>query len=158
MKFPNHVIKRAHNINSEKKIYDQIKMWDYMDRRVTSPTFLFYILLNGDVYEKVFFTENFNTFGRLFKRNPTYCAGSQTCYFWSSKANWRLRFLLPSIILTGSKGHVLWFVIVGFRSVLFVSVFQGLFLVIVIMIDIREKRNCEGGFWTLEFACLWKEQ
>ena len=133
-------------------------MWDYMDRRVTSPTFLFYILLNGDVYEKVFFTENFNTFGRLFKRNPTYCAGSQTCYFWSSKANWRLRFLLPSIILTGSKGHVLWFVIVGFRSVLFVSVFQGLFLVIVIMIDIREKRNCEGGFGTLEFACLWKEQ
>ena len=133
-------------------------MWDYMDRRVTSPTFLFYILLNGDVYEKVFFTENFNTFGRLFKRNPTYCAGSQTSYFWSSKANWRLRFLLPSIILTGSKGHVLRFVIVGFRSVLFVSVFQGLFLVIVIMIDIREKRNCEGGFWTLEFACLWKEQ
>ena len=133
-------------------------MWDYMDRRVTSPTFLFYILLNGDVYEKVFFTENFNTFGRLFKRNPTYCAGSQTCYFWSSKANWRLRFLLPSIILTGTKGHVLWFVIVGFRSVLFVSVFQGLFLVIVIMIDIREKRNCEGGFWTLGFACLWKEQ
>ena len=61
-----------------------------MDRRVTSPTFLFYILLNGDVYEKVFFTENFNTFGRLFKRNPTYCAGSQTCYFWSSKANGRL--------------------------------------------------------------------
>ena len=22
--------------------------------------------------------------------------------------------------------------------------------------DSREKRNCEGGFWTLEFACLWK--
>ena len=21
-----------------------------------------------------------------------------------------------------------------------------------------EKRNCEGGFWTLEFACLWKTQ
>ena len=25
---------------------------------------------------------------------------SQTCEFWSSKANWRLRFSLPSIILT----------------------------------------------------------
>ena len=34
----------------------------------------------------------------------------------------------------------------GFRSVLCVSVFQGSFLVIVIMIDSREKRNCEGGF------------
>ena len=29
---------------------------------------------------------------------------------------------------------------------------------VVIMIDGSEKRNCEGGFWTLEFACLWKEQ
>ena len=39
------------------------------------------------------------------------------------------------------------------------SVFQGSLLVIVIMIDGNEKRNCEGGqggFWTLEFACLWK--
>ena len=31
----------------------------------------------------------------------------------------------------------------GFRSVLCVSVFQGLLLV---MIDGSEKRNCEGGF------------
>ena len=80
MKFPNHAIKRAHNINSE-KIYDKIKMRDYMDRPVTSPSFMFYILLNGDVYEKKFFTENFNTLGRLFKRSPTYCASSQTCDF-----------------------------------------------------------------------------
>ena len=58
--------------------------------------------------------------------------------------------------LTGSKGQGLWFVIGGFRSVLCVSVFQGSLLVIVIMIDGSEKRNCEGGFWTLEFACLWK--
>ena len=47
---------------------------------------------------------------------------SQTCEFWSSKPNWRLRFSLPSIILTdllgnktftlkGSKGHGFWFVI-----------------------------------------------
>ena len=34
----------------------------------------------------------------------------------------------------------------GFRSVLCVSVFQGSLLVIVIMIDRSEKRNCEGGF------------
>ena len=34
----------------------------------------------------------------------------------------------------------------GFLSVLCVSVFQGSMLVIVIMIDGSEKRNCEGGF------------
>ena len=48
--------------------------------------------------------------------------------------------------LTGSKGHGLGFVIGGFRSVLCLSVFQGSLLVIVIMIEGREKRNCEGGF------------
>jgi len=45
---------------------------------------------------------------------------------------------------TGSKG--LWFVIGGFRSVLSVSVFQSSLLVIVIMIDGCEKRNCDGDF------------
>ena len=60
--------------------------------------------------------------------------------------------------LTGSKGHGSWFVIGGFGSVLCVSVFQGLLLVLVITIDGSEKRNCEGGFWTLEFACLSKGQ
>ena len=60
--------------------------------------------------------------------------------------------------LTSSKGQGLWFVINGFRSVLCVSVFQGSLLVIIIMIDGSEKRNCEGGFWTLEFAFLWKAQ
>ena len=59
---------------------------------------------------------------------------------------------------TGSKGHGLWLVIGGFRSVLGVSVFQCSLLVIVIMIDGSEKRNSEGGFWTLEFASLWKAQ
>ena len=33
-----------------------------------------------------------------------------------------------------------------FQSVLCVSVFSGLLLVIVIMIDGSEKRNCEGSF------------
>ena len=36
----------------------------------------------------------------------------------------------------------------GFRSVWWVSVFQGYLLVIVIMTDYSEKRNCEGGFRT----------
>ena len=81
MKFPNHVIKRAHNINSEKKYMIRLKCEITWTGGLPHLPFLFYILLNGDVYEKVFFTENFNTFGRLFKRNPTYCAGSQTCYF-----------------------------------------------------------------------------
>ena len=34
----------------------------------------------------------------------------------------------------------------GFLSILCVSVFQGALLVIAIMIDGSEKRNCEGGF------------
>ena len=34
----------------------------------------------------------------------------------------------------------------GFRSVLSVSVFQSSLLVIVIMIDGCEKRNCDGDF------------
>ena len=33
----------------------------------------------------------------------------------------------------------------GFRSVLRVSVLQGSLLVMVIMIDASEKRNCESG-------------
>ena len=48
--------------------------------------------------------------------------------------------------LTGSKGRGLRFVIVGFRSVLCVSVLPGSLLVILIMIDGSEKRNCEDGF------------
>ena len=47
---------------------------------------------------------------------------------------------------TGFKGSWFLFVIGGFGSVLCVSVFQGSFLVIVIMIDSSEKRNYERGF------------
>ena len=61
MKLPNNVIKRTLEINSEKKKYGQIKMRDYMDRRVTSPTLFFCILLNGDVFDKKFVTRNLNT-------------------------------------------------------------------------------------------------
>ena len=63
---------------------------------------------------------------------------SQTCEFWSSKAAFTIPFLTAvnhlngplrkqNFTLTGSKGHGLWFVIGGFRSVLCVSVFQGSF-------------------------------
>ena len=45
-----------------------------------------------------------------------------------------------------------------FRSLLCVSVFQGSFLVLVIVIDGNEKRSCGGGSWTSEFACFWKAQ
>ena len=38
------------------------------------------------------------------------------------------------------------FAIGGFRSLLGVSVFQCLLLVIVIMTEGSKKRNCEGGF------------
>ena len=54
----------------------------------------------------------------------------------------------------GLKGRGLRFVIGGLRSVLFVYQFEGSLLMIVIMIDGSEKHNCEGGFSSLEFACL----
>ena len=44
----------------------------------------------------------------------------------------------------------------GFRSVLCVSVFQGSLLVIVIMIDGSEKRNCECTFRSLTNSEFWK--
>ena len=47
---------------------------------------------------------------------------------------------------SGSKGHGLWSVTGGFRSVLCVSVFRGSLLVIVIMIDGSEKRNVKVAF------------
>ena len=90
-------------------------------------------------------------------------------------SNWRLRFSLPSIILEDLLGNRtllkwaqkvmvcdLWLVAHQsqieriesvFRSGLCVSVFQGSLLVIVIIVEGSEKRNCEGGFWTLEFVC-----
>ena len=46
----------------------------------------------------------------------------------------------------GSKGHCLRFVIGGFQPVLYVSVFQGLFLVIKTMIDNRENAFVKAAF------------
>ena len=58
----------------------------------------------------------------------------------------------------GLKRHGLRFVIGGFWSVLWLSVFQGSLLVIVMMTNGSEKRNCEGGFWALEVAFFLKAQ
>ena len=85
---------------------------------------------------------------------------SQTCEFWSSEPNRRLRFSLLSIILTDLLGHKTllhgfkrsWLVICGFPSVLCVSLFQGSLLVIVIMIDSSDKHNCEEKNGTLFFG------
>ena len=68
----------------------------------------------------------------------------KTREFCSSKANWRLRFSLPSITLADLLGNC-------------VSVFQGSLLVIVI--DSSEKPTiAKTAFEPLEFACLWKAQ
>ena len=87
---------------------------------------------------------------------------SQTCEFWSSKANWRLHFSLPYIILTDLLGNKT--LLYGFKRSRLVDFdlfcvflcFQVRCLWSYFVIDGSEKRNCEGGFWTLEFACLWK--
>ena len=56
---------------------------------------------------------------------------------------------------TGSKGHGLWSVIGGFRSILCVPVFQGSLLVIVTIIDGSEKPTiAKTAFEPLQFACL----
>ena len=79
-----------------------------------------------------------------------------------NSAFWMTVFSLPSIILTALLGNNFnglkrsWFVIcdwwISIRFVCFCV--QGSLLVIVIKIDGSEKRNCEGGFCTIEFAHL----
>ena len=86
---------------------------------------------------------------------------SQTCEFWSSEANRRLRFSLLSIILTDLLGNKTllhgfkrsWFVICGFRSVLCFSVSR--FVACDRNYDWRQRKT---QLWSLEFACLWKAQ
>ena len=89
----------------------------------------------------------------------------KTRKFWSSKADWRLRFSLPSIILADLLGN---------RSFLFKKVMVcdlwladfdpfcaflcfkvHCFSMIVMIIDDSEKRIFEGSVWTSEFACFW---
>ena len=84
------------------------------------------------------------------------------------KSQVMIPLFLPSIISTDllakrsllqwvQKVYGLWFVISGFQPVLRVSLSQAVRCrVIVIMIDGSKKRNCEGAFWTSEFACFWE--
>ena len=63
--------------------------------------------------------------------------------------------------LTGSKGHGLWFVIGGFRSVLYVSVRIHVLMLVACdrNYDWRQRKTQSSvGFWTSEFTCLWKAQ
>ena len=91
-----------------------------------------------------------------------YCAFHKKSKFWTSWANWRLRFSLPSIILADLENRSL---LQRVQKVMVCdlwisnrSVFQGSLLVIVIMIESSEKRTCKGGFWTSEFVWFWKTQ
>ena len=43
-------------------------------------------------------------------------------------------------------------------SIRFVCFSVSRFVACDCMIDGSDKHNCEGGFWTLEFVCLWKAQ
>ena len=92
---------------------------------------------------------------KLFKNTRTLKFKSQPTFgFFSPVNHLNEPIRKQNFTQTGSKGHGLWSVIGGFRSVLCVSVFQGSLLVMVMMIDGSEKRNREGGFWTLGFARL----
>ena len=75
-----------------------------------------------------------------FKSQLTFAFFAAVDHFrYFSGAHWKHKFTS-----TSSKGHGLGFVIGVFRSVLCVSVFQGLLLVIVIMIEfarVFEKRS-----------------
>ena len=119
--------------------------------------------LNVNVIISKFWFESFNPlplqFTALFTNMRILKFKSQlTIAFFAAVNHLNGPLRKQNFTLTGSKGQGLWFVIGGFRSVLCVSVFQGSLLVIIIMIDGSEKRNCEDGFRTLEFACLWKAQ
>jgi len=84
--------------------------------------------------------------------------------FWSSNANWHLRFSLGSIILEDLFGNRsllqciqkvmvcdLWLADFADPFCVFLC-FKVPVHVIVIMIDGSEKRICEDSFWTSEFV------
>ena len=58
MKFLNDVIKRAHETNSENKYVIRLK-WEII--LTGGLPYLPFFLVNGDVYNKIFFTRNLNT-------------------------------------------------------------------------------------------------
>ena len=80
---------------------------------------------------------------------------SKTCKFWGSKANYLLTIALFAAVnhLNGPLRKLQKVIVCDlWISIRFVTVFQGSLFVIVIMIDGSEKRNYEGGFWTLQFS------
>ena len=94
---------------------------------------------------------------------------SKTREFWSSKGNSHLHFLLPSIILLDllrNRSLLQWIQKVMVCNLWLVDfdpfcvslcTFQGWLLVIVIVTDSSEKRNCKGNFWTSEFMRFFKK-
>ena len=82
----------------------------------------------------------------------------------SSKANWRLPFSLQTIILADLLGNrtllkqVQKVMVCDLWLVDFDPFCVFLCFKVRCLFDGSEKRNCEGIFWTLEFACLWKAQ
>ena len=154
-----------HSVSWEASVENMVDVWEYFSR-LEAEVFLrdaFFCQLGikrtWRLPSLYFLRYELTLFTALFTNMRILKFKSQLTIAFFAAVN-HLNGLLrkQNFTLTGSKGHGLWFVIGGFRYVLCVSALQGSLLVIVIMIDGSEKRNCEGGFWTSEFACLWKAQ
>ena len=63
-KFSNHVIKRAHEINTEKQYMIRLK-WEIIWTGGLPPVPFFCILLNGDVYNEKIFCNKFKHIGSI---------------------------------------------------------------------------------------------
>ena len=82
------------------------EIWTKMIQKWTVSPSIIFKYLQCALRSKIFWTEQNQLL--FISYNPKSCLAicllllrfSQTCEFWSSKANWRLRFSLPSIILT----------------------------------------------------------
>ena len=106
---------------------------------VSATLFFFHRILQ---HKKAFISNTVSTVTVLFKNTPIMKFKNQLMLVFFTAINHvsgRLRKL--KLTLTCLKGHGLWFVIGEFQSILYISVFQGSLLVIVIMIDSSEKCN-----------------
>ena len=98
-------------------------------------------------------------FTALFKNTLTLKFKSQLTYAFFAAINHLSGPLRKqNFTSVGSKGHGLRFLwLVDLNLVCLFLCFKVLgVLVIVIMIDGSEKRDCEGGFWILEFRVVVK--
>ena len=85
---------------------------------------------------------------------------SQTCEFWSSKANRRLRFSLPSIILTDLLGNKTllrsWFLICDWRiSIRFVCSCISRFVTCDRNYDWRQPKTSKDSKRCFSVYCCW---